>query len=75
MNDKNKSIIDFLRTCKMMGFEVIKSNAEQIAINNKANEMPCVVLNDVGYLTPTSYLWYDIDEEIKRLNAEIEANE
>ena len=66
----NEKIIDFLRTCKAMGFEVIKSNSEQIAINNKANEIPCAVINDVGYLSPTPYQWYDIAEEIERLTGE-----
>lgn len=56
-----------LKMLKIMGFEVIKSNSEQIVVNTKENEMPWVMGNDVNYLTPTPCQWYEIDKEIKRL--------
>ena len=67
-------ILDDLKTLKLIGFEVIKSNAEQIAVNSKDNTMPMVVINDIGYLTPTPYQWYNIDDEIKRLQSISEDN-
>ena len=53
-----------LKMLKIMGFEVVKSNSEQIVVNTKENEMPWVMGNDVNYLTPTPYQWYEIDKEI-----------
>lgn len=63
-------IIDMLTTFKMMGFEVIKSNYGQIAMNDTKGKMPLVLINDYGYLTPTPNDWYLIDDEIKRLEDE-----
>ena len=56
-----------LKMFKSIGFEVVKSNSEQIAVNNKANEMPMVLNNDIGYLTPSPFKFFNIDKEIKRL--------
>lgn len=56
-----------LKMLQILGFEVVKSNSEQIAVNNKENEMPMVMINDVEYITPTPCQWFDIDAEIKRL--------
>lgn len=60
---------EFLEVMLANGFEVIKSNSEQIAINNKEGTSPLVVNNDLNYLTPTPIQWYLIENEIKRLGA------
>lgn len=68
MNDL--SIIDFLVIMKFAGFEVVKSNCGQIALNNKTNTKPFVLTNDIEYLTPTPHEWHLIEDEIKRLKQE-----
>lgn len=65
--EKIKNIILGLNVLQSMGFEVVKSNSEQIALNNKDNNQPFVMLNDIGYLTPLPYAWFDIKNEIERL--------
>ena len=62
--------IAFLETMQRTGFEVVKSNSGQIALNNRADTMPFVLTNDLDYLTPTPHQWYEIDDEIKRLRGE-----
>lgn len=63
---------EFLEVMLANGFEVIKSNSEQIAINNKEGTSPLVVNNDLNYLTPTPYQWHLIENEIKRLEGTYE---
>lgn len=60
-------ILSFLEIMKRTGFEIVKSNSGQIALNNKQGAMPFVLTNDLEYLTPTPHQWHDIDTEIKRL--------
>lgn len=69
MNDKEHiaEIILGLKVLQSMGFEVIKSNGGQIALNNKDNNQPLVMMNDIGYLTPTPYQWHLITNEIERM--------
>ncbi len=67
---KKQEILIFLKMLHQMGFEVIKSNSGQIAVNNKDNTQPLVMLNDINYLTPTPYQWYLIENEIKRIEVE-----
>ena len=67
--------IQFLKLMKAMGFEVIKANTGEIALNNKENTLPCVMINDTTYLSPTPFQWYDIDEEIKRFEVKEKVNE
>lgn len=67
MKETDKRIFYLLESMKEMGFEVIKSNSGQIALNNRENTMPFVLTNDIYYLTPTPYQWYSIDDEIRRL--------
>lgn len=50
---------------------MIKSNYGQTALNTVNNDMPMVLNNDVGYMTPLPYKWEFIDDEIKRLQAEL----
>ena len=45
ITDKAK---DCLKAMKLIGFEVVKCNSEQIAFNKKDNSMPFVMQNDVG---------------------------
>lgn len=66
----NKEILMFLKTLHKIGFEVIKSNSGQIAVNNKENTQPLVLLNDINYLTPTPYEYYLIEDEINRIELE-----
>lgn len=68
--NENKEIIDLLLLLKSCGFEVIKSNSEQIAVNNKQSTQPLVLNNDICYLTPSPYNWSLIDDEIERLNGD-----
>ena len=70
MTEKNSQIVNVLTMFKDMGFEVIKSNYGQIALNNLANTMPFVLNNDIEYLTPLPYKFEFIDDEIKRLSKE-----
>lgn len=70
-----EEIISFLTMFKALGFEVIKSNCGQIALNNKQGTQPLVLNNDIGYLTPSPCNWSLIDEEIKRLTREVLKNE
>ena len=74
MNDKQQieEIILGLKVLQSMGFEVVKSNYGQIALNTYNNDMPMVVNNDIGYLTPLPYKWFDIKSEIERLSKENE---
>lgn len=67
---KKQDILIFLKTLHQMGFEIIKSNHGQIALNNKENTQPFVVQNDINYLTPTPYQWHLIENEIKRIEVE-----
>ena len=60
-------IFYFLEFMKQIGFEAVKSNSGQIALNNKEGTKPFVLTNDLEYLTPTPDQWYNIDDEIKRL--------
>lgn len=48
-----KKVIQFLTIFKAMGFELIKSNYGQTALNTVKNDMPMVLNNDVGYMTVT----------------------
>lgn len=66
-----KKVVKYLTMFKAMGFEVIKSNYEQIALNTVKNDMPMVLNNDVGYMTPFPYKWEFIEDEIKRLQKEL----
>ena len=66
-----KKVIQFLTIFKAMGFEVIKSNYGQTALNTVKNDMPMVLNNDVGYMTPLPYKWEFIEDEIKRLQKEL----
>lgn len=66
-----KKVIQFLLMFKAMGFEVIKSNYGQTALNTVNNDMPMVLNNDVGYMTPLPNKWEFIDDEIKRLQKEL----
>ena len=52
-----KKVIQFLTMFEAMGFEVIKSNYGQTALNTADNKMPLVLNNDVGYTTPLPYRW------------------
>ena len=70
MKGTSKQIINVLTMFKDMGFEVVKSNYGQIALNNLTNTMPCVLTNDIEYLTPLPYKFETIDDEIKRLKEE-----
>ena len=69
--DKQK-VIGYLKMFKAVGFEVVKSNHEQTALNTKKNDMPMVLNNDIGYTTPLPWKWELIDNEIKRLQNEVE---
>lgn len=69
-DEQKMNKIEFLISCKIAGFEVVKSNSGQIALNNKENTMPFVLNNDIGYLTPQPHIWFDIDDEIKRIKEE-----
>lgn len=66
-----KKVIQFLTMFEAMGFEVIKSNYGQTALNTADNKMPLVLNNDVGYTTPLPYKWEYIKDEIKRLKKEL----
>lgn len=66
-NKQKQDIILGLIVLRSYGFEVVKSNSGQIALNNKNGTQPFVMMNDIGYLTPTPYQWHLIDDEIKRL--------
>lgn len=70
MTENYPPILAFLNIFRTMGFEVVKSNSGQIALNNCENTMPFVLTNDLEYLTPTPCQWYNIDDEIKRLKGE-----
>lgn len=67
-----KTVIEYLKCFKAMGFEVIKSNYGQTALNTLKNDMPMVLNNDMGYTTPQPWKWERIDDEIKRLENEVE---
>ena len=71
----DKKVINYLKCFKAMGFEVIKSNYSQTALNTVKNDIPMVLINDVGYTTPYPYKWELIDDEIKRLESEVNKNE
>ena len=66
-----KTVIEYLKCFKAMGFEVIKSNYGQTALNTLKNDMPMVLNNDTGYTTPQPWKWELIDDEIKRLQEEV----
>lgn len=68
-----KTVIAYLKCFKAMGFEVIKSNYGQTALNTLKNDMPMVLNNDMGYTTPQPWKWELLDDEIKRLQEEVEA--
>ena len=68
--DKKKVIL-YLTMFKAMGFEVIKSNYGQTALNTVNSDMPMVLNNDVGYMTPLPDKWEFINDEIKRLQKEL----
>lgn len=65
-----QNIILGLKVLQSCGFEVVKSNSGQIALNNKDGTQPFVIMNDIGYLTPTPHQWHSIENEIKRLEGE-----
>lgn len=67
LKENKLGLIDHLQIMLIMGFEIIKSNSEQIALNTYKNDMPMVINNDIGYLTPLPYQWFDIKNEIERL--------
>lgn len=67
LKEKELSLIDHLKIMLIMGFEIVKSNSGQIALNTYKGDMPMVVTNDIGYLTPLPYKWFDIKNEIDRL--------
>ena len=69
MNNKQDILIG-LYALQSMGFEVIKSNSGQIAVNNTANTQPLVMNNDINYLTPTPHQWHLITNEIERIKGE-----
>ena len=69
--DKN-TVIEYLKCFRAMGFEVIKSNYGQTALNTLKNDMPMVLNNDMEYTTPQPWKWELIDNEIKRLQNEVE---
>ena len=71
MKYDKKKVIQCLTVFRAMGFEVIKSNYGQTALNTVKGDMPMVINNDVGYMTPLPYKWELIDDEIKRLQAEL----
>lgn len=66
-----KKVIQYLTIFKVMGFEIIKSNFGQTALNTVNNDMPLVINNDVGYMTPRPDKWEFIADEIKRLQKEL----
>lgn len=68
-----KTVIAYLKCFKAMGFEIIKSNYGQTALNTLKNDMPMVINNDVGFTTPKPWKWELLDDEIKRLQEEVEA--
>ena len=68
--NKKQGIILGLKVLQEMGFEVIKSNSGQIAVNNKDGNQPLVMMNDIGYLTPTPHQWHLIAKEIERIEVE-----
>ena len=68
MADK-KDIILGLKVLQSMGFEIVKSNSGQIALNNQLGTQPFVMMNDINYLTPTPHQWHLIENEIKRLES------
>ena len=72
MDKKKQDIIFGLKALLTLVFEVVKSNSGQIALNNKDNTKPFVMMNDIGYLTPTPYQWYLIEDEIKRLEKKMD---
>ena len=71
MTKTKKEIIQYLSIFRKMGFEVIKSNYGQTALNTINGDMPLVINNNVGYMTPLPYKWELIDDEIKRLQKEL----
>ena len=68
--NKKQEIILGLKVLQEMGFEVIKSNSGQIAVNNKDGTQPLVMMNDINYLTPTPHQWHLIAKEIERIEVE-----
>ena len=71
LDKATEKVIQFLTMFKAMGFEVIKSNYGQTALNTVNSDMPMVLNNDVGYMTPLPNKWEFIDDEIKRLQKEL----
>ena len=67
MDKQTKDIILGLKVLQSYGFEVVKSNSGQIALNNQDGTQPFVMMNDINYLTPTPHQWHLIENEIKRL--------
>lgn len=59
ITDKAK---DMLKVMKLIGFEVVKCNSEQIALNKKDNSFPFVMLNDVGLDLGDPCKWHLISE-------------
>ena len=71
MTKTKKEIIQYLSIFRKMGFEVIKSNYGQTALETINGDMSLVINNNVGYMTPLPYKWELIDDEIKRLQKEL----
>lgn len=69
--DKHK-VLDGLKVFRAMGFEVIKSNSGQTALNTLKNDMPLVINNNVGYTTPYPWKWELISDEITRIEKELQ---
>lgn len=75
MDKQKQDILLGLKVLLSYGFEVVKSNSGQIALNNKDGTQPLVMMNDIGYLTPTPHQWYSIESEIERLEKDPEGSE
>lgn len=75
MDKLTQDIILGLKVLESYGFEVVKSNSGQIALNNKDGTKPFVMMNDINYLTPTPHQWHLIENEIKRLEGNNAENE
>lgn len=74
MKKNNNEIILGLKVLLDCGFEIVKSNSGQIALNNQEGTQPFVMMNDINYLTPTPYQWHLIKDEIERLEKDNETN-
>ena len=74
MKKNNNEIILGLIVLLDCGFEIVKSNSGQIALNNQEGTQPFVMMNDINYLTPTPYQWHLIKDEIERLEKDNETN-